>query len=358
MDTAPQPPLTATHPEGEDTNSFARQAAKASAIAPGLIIALSFFCRSILENHQDSSGRSLLLVQAVVSCLFMIAGLVFGILALVFMKPGGRGTIIFRACAGILMSSLFLAIFVPNFIRARAKAIAQRKSYDQIRTASHDFQREAAEAVKEGRSADVTRFQKSLDQAAKSAEGEPAAIMRGTSAYVQRLQTIQASYTKAADDFTAGHVLRVSDLTQRDQLQSRKAIVQKFLDANASLKDLVKNNEETFKEELRRQHVSPNGIASALAGFRKPAAAQTPLVLEIRDTDRRLGDATLGVLNLLDSKWGQWKCNTANGNLIFNSPSALETYNTYLSEIDSAREDQHLAQEKLGNLINEQVSMR
>jgi hypothetical protein len=129
--------------------------------------------------------------------------------------------------------------------------------------------------------------------------------MKGTSAYVQKIQTVQASYTRAVDAFSTAHVLRVSDLTARDQLQARKVIVQKFIEANAAVKDLVRHNEETFREELSKQHVSPAGMASALAGFHKPAAAQTPLVLEIRDTDSRMGNATLGVLNLLDSNWGQ-----------------------------------------------------
>jgi len=354
METIP-PPLSASQPNADDHNSFARQAAKASAIAPGLIIALSFCCRSILENHQDGSGRSLMLVQAAVSCVFTVAGLIFGVLALVFMKPGGRGTIIFRACTGILMSSLFLAIFIPHFIRARDKAMARRKSYDEIQAASQDLKRDAAQALKDGRPADVTRFQQSLDKAAKSGEGEPAAIMKGTSAYVQKIQTVQASYTRAVDEFSTAHVLRVSDLTARDQLQSRKVIVQKFIEANAAVKDLVRHNEETFREELSKQHVSPAGVASALAGFHKPAAAQTPLVLEIRDTDSRMGNATLGVLNLLDSNWGQWRYNSANGKLSFDSPSTFQTYNAYLSEIDSAKEDQRLAQAKLGNLISEQV---
>jgi len=61
------------------------------------------------------------------------------------------------------MSSLFLAIFIPNFIRARDKAAARRKFYDEIRAASQDLQKEAAQAVKNGRFTDPTRFQQSLD---------------------------------------------------------------------------------------------------------------------------------------------------------------------------------------------------
>src|SRR5438067_7617384 len=163
MNSAP-PPLPSTE-NGTDRNSFSRPAAKASAIAPFLAIGLLQLYN--LKN-QAPRGQLLLLGIDLLACLLIVVGVILGILALICMKSGGRGTIIFRATAGILLSSLLLAIALPNFLHAREKALAERKMYQQVQSAAKDFQSEAVAAVKEGRSADLSNFKQSLDNAGKN----------------------------------------------------------------------------------------------------------------------------------------------------------------------------------------------
>jgi len=352
------PPLPSLHSENDDPNSFSRQAAKASAIAPFLTIALAYGCSGLFKSNQDSSFRVLLLVLSLVFCLMIGGGFISGILALVCMKPGGRGTIVFRALAGMLISSLLLAIAVPNFLKARQQALANRKANAELQSASKDFRSEAVKALKEGRPADLTGFKRRLDETAETSTGEAAALSRGTSAYLKKLQSLQATYNRAASDLTNAHVLRSSDLTEREQLQPRKVVVQQFLNANDTIRGFLKSSDENFRGELVRQQVSPAAVSSALGEFRKSSAAQMPLILEIRKADTRMGEAMLSVLDLLDSNWGQWQYNSASGKLRFNSTTAVQRYNTYLQEIDSAREDQTAAQQKLAALVSQKMSMR
>ncbi|MDB6065807.1 MAG: hypothetical protein JWR26_2015 [Pedosphaera sp.] len=349
------PPLPSTSTE-ENHNSLARQAAKASIIAPLLVLGLSYCCNSVFKNPHDPSGRSIILVQAVVSCLLVVAGLILGIVALVCMKPGGRGPIIFSATAGILMSSLFFAIFVPNFVRAREKALAQRKAYEDVTVASRDLLKKSLTALKEDRSVTPAHLVQTLDNASKGATGDEAALMKGASAYFHKVQILQAAYTKASKELTAAHVLSSDDLTDREQLRARKAVVQKFLDANDTLKNFVRLNEENFQKELVSQNASASGISSAMGGFHETAAIQTPLLVELRTTDTRIGQAMLGVLDLLDSNWGEWRYNATNDRVTFNNTIVLDKYTAYLGEIKSASKDQSTAKNQLAKLVRSQVS--
>src|SRR5437762_321029 len=98
------------------------------------------------------------------------------------------------------MSSLFLAIFIPNFLSAREKALANRKAIEEVHASSRNFQKEAVEAVREGRSVDATSLKQTLDNAGRNATGETAALVKGTSAYMQKLQALQDAYNAAAKE--------------------------------------------------------------------------------------------------------------------------------------------------------------
>lgn len=354
MTTTP-PPLPPTHIEDEDRNSFSRQASKASLVAPLLIVILSYCCQALLANHEYANGHILLAVVELASVVLMVVGLILGLLALILMQPGGRGPIILRASAGIVMSSLLLAIFIPNFLRAREKAIAQRKAYAEVHSPSQDLQKGMVVAAREGKPMDITRLQKSMEDAGKIGTGQDAAIMKASSAYLQKLQVLQQAYVAATEDLTNSHILQASDLTQREQLQARKAVVQKFLAANEAVKSFLESNAENYRQELLDQKVSPAGISKALLGFHKTADPQAPLIREVRETDSRMGRAMVGVLDLLDTDWGRWRYNNTSQRLNFNSTSSLEKYNDYLRELDSAREDQAVAQEKLVSLVSRRV---
>jgi hypothetical protein len=60
-----------------------------------------------------------------IALLLMVAGLVFGVVALLGISKHGMKGILGPALAGIIINLLLLCIFLTNFMAARAKAMQQ-----------------------------------------------------------------------------------------------------------------------------------------------------------------------------------------------------------------------------------------
>jgi ABC-type glycerol-3-phosphate transport system permease component len=121
----PPAPLVRTSPAPSGSAplppSRAQQAAKASWLAPLIVIIFNFVIKSSLPTSQARS-----LVIAVVSLLFYLGGLVLAIYALSQVRSAGRKGVLAPAIAGLILNGLFLILVglvaVSNFSGARAKA--------------------------------------------------------------------------------------------------------------------------------------------------------------------------------------------------------------------------------------------
>jgi len=61
----------------------------------------------------------------------------------------------------------------------------------------------------------------------------------------------------------------------------------------------------------------------------------------------------LGVLDMLDERWGRWRYNKEYDQVQLDWPGALKKYNNFMEEIDSATRDQKEIREQLVNLPNQ-----
>src|SRR6202162_754387 len=110
--------------------SRAQQAAKASWLAPLIVIIFNF----VIKNASLPASQTRSLVIAVVSLLFYLGGLVLAIYALSQVRSAGRKGGLAPALVGLILNGLFLLLVgfvaVSNFQGARTKA-AQRQSFLQ-----------------------------------------------------------------------------------------------------------------------------------------------------------------------------------------------------------------------------------
>jgi hypothetical protein len=107
--------------------SRAQQAAKASWLAPLIVIIFNF----VIKNASLPASQARSLVIAVVSLLFYFGGLVLAIYALSQVRSAGRKGVLAPALAGFILNGPFLFLVgfvaVSNFQGARTKA-SQRQS--------------------------------------------------------------------------------------------------------------------------------------------------------------------------------------------------------------------------------------
>ena len=102
--------------------SRAQQAAKASWLAPLIVIMFNF----VIKNASLPASQARSLVIAVVSLFIYLGGLVLAIYALSQVGSAGRKGVLAPALAGLVLNGLFLLLVcfvaVSNFSGARAKA--------------------------------------------------------------------------------------------------------------------------------------------------------------------------------------------------------------------------------------------
>lgn len=92
--------------------SFAHQAAKLSWACPIIVFGLAVF-----GGHVGSA-----LVIDLIALLFILVGLISGIVALSGISRHGKKGILIPALIGIIINGFLLFIFVTNFVAARARA--------------------------------------------------------------------------------------------------------------------------------------------------------------------------------------------------------------------------------------------
>jgi hypothetical protein len=350
------PPL----PQSDDSeeSSFARQAANACFAAPLILFGLSFLFKSLLEGHRDQSGRSLVLTMGAVSAFILLVGVVMGFLSLILARSGQRGSVFLRSGIGLATSALLIAIAIPNFLEARRKALANKAAWQNVQSATKDLRQQAANALEQGdgHGVNLAKYRSTLNHASQGASGDAALLMKAMNGYLDQIESRQKEYAKVSDELQAARVLQTSDLKTQSQIKERKAKVQKFLDANNSLKSFISQNTVNYRKELVNLKLPPEQVEAATAGFQKTSGPQVPIILQIRAADDRMGVAMLGILDLLNANWDNWHFDQTTRKVRFDDPATLHRYNAYLAEINQAGTDQAMAQDRLLTIMRHPVS--
>ncbi len=192
-------------------------------------------------------------------------------------------------------------------------------------------------------------MQQSLEAASQGASGDTATVAKAGGAYLQRLQPLMKDYAEAAKSLKEPPVLNLSGVERREQLRAKKALVQKFLATNEKLAAFSANPENPFREELEKASVPAKTVEASLVGFRKSIASRSELAVQIRNDDLRIGNALLGMLDLLDANWGRWSYNTQRQKTIFQDDAALDKYISYREEMEAATKEQKRLQMQVVN---------
>ena len=127
MDISTPPPIQTPPPivPGPSTDSFPKQAALFSVIAP-----LVSFGIGIFVQPQVRGNRTAMIVLGLTSMLLIISGFVLGIIALASTKKHGRVGIYGKALAGTCINGLLvllMLISIPGLMKAMDRAKAKQR---------------------------------------------------------------------------------------------------------------------------------------------------------------------------------------------------------------------------------------
>jgi hypothetical protein len=180
--------------------------------------------------------------------------------------------------------------------------------------------------------------------------GDDAIIMQAMANHVTRIQTAMKAYEPAMKAYIGADVLNAATLQEKSAIEPRRQIVRDFLVRNADLTKAITDSEKNIRNDLAKSGLTPTKIELSMKGFKRTADPRNALTLQIRDCDKRLGDATIGAPDLFETHWGKWKYDSTADQIRFDDSQAADEYNAFLNEINTAGETQVKLQGKLVNL--------
>jgi len=337
-----------------DKKSLASQAALASLVAP--LVAFAINAMTTTAAQTSGSTRLSRLVAGLTGGLLIVAGLVFAVIALCGMRRQNRRKILLLSLSGLAINGV-LAVFAVIAFKGEVKRTAeQRKVAEDIRASSRDFQRSVRDSYDpekgitnvDGSSLD--RLNRQFRDASKKMSGDDAIIMQAMANHLSRVQTALKAYEPAMKAYIGAEVLNAATLKQKSEIEPRRQIVREFLARNADLTKVIKDSEKSIRTDLAKSGLTPAKVENSMKAFKRSADPRNALTLQIRDCDKRLGDATIGALDLLEIHWNKWKYDPTESQLKFEETKTADEYNSFLDEISTAGDTQVKLQGKLVNL--------
>jgi hypothetical protein len=345
----PPPLLAISKPSGK---TFAHQAATASLLAPLLAILVS----AASQAAGSQASRIAAVTVGLVSLLFIVAGLIMGIVGLCGIKQNGPRGILGKSVAGLLINGLLLTFFMVGLVIGVGRSFQFRQFTEDLTNTVADMQAGAKQSYdsKNGITnvdfKSMQRLQNQFADAAQTMSGDDALISKAMARYVARMQDQMKKYEDAVTEVRTAKVLDLASLSDREQISTRREVVQNFIAANDEVKVMITNSEDFIRADLTDMNVSSEKIDQVIAGFDVKFAQRSVLDLQIRACDDRMGQGTLAMLDLLETNWGKWNYDPAKNVINFEDTYAQRSYRLSLNEIKNAGMEQVKEQGELVNL--------
>lgn len=354
---AMNPPPLPKPPPAHGGKSFAHHAAHWSVVMP--VLAILIYAAVQAQKLAGTPPPRLVLIAVLwVLILLPATGLVLAIVGLCGIPRHGKRGILGRGIAGVVLNGgiLLLLFIIVVFVAGLANNLKSRQLFQGLKETEQQLQADQRKAfnprtgITNVDTAGMERIRTQLDTGAQTLTGDDARIARVMSSFVARMEDATKKYQSALQELEAAHVLSLPDLVSQNQIAARRETVQQFLDVNADFAGVISNSAASLRANLTAAQVAPDKVDQVLAGFQSKWSVRGPLMLEIRDCDRRAGEGMLGILDVLDKNWGKWDYNPDTKLVKFTDAGAEAAYRQSLIEIRTASQEQVRAQGMLVNL--------
>ena len=350
----PPVPDPSLNPPGK--KSSAHHAASASLLAPLMVIFVSVAFHAVQkDSHMPPIAN---FVAGLCATLLLACGVACAIVGLCGIRQHGSSGILGKSLAGLVINAVLMLVFIGGFVAGVNKGLKSRQAARDLQAAAKDIQAGLRESfdpekgITNFNHEQVDEFQRKLHAASSNLTGDDALVVKATAAHVGRVQVAGRELEAVVKELTEAHILDFSDVTAKDQLQSRRVVVQRFAEVNQKLASVISNSEALFRADLKRLGVSPAVTDSAMRGFHNAAVQRNSLLLQIRAADARMARGMTGILDLLEENWGAWKHDDATGKILFTRTGLVGPYNQFLDEVQTAGQNEINAQRRLINLRN------
>ncbi len=150
------------------------------------------------------------------------------------------------------------------------------------------------------------------------------------------------AYNLASAELKTAGMIDASRLDSREAIARRRALVKSYGEANDTFTEACRTLEQTLHAELVRavpEALARQGTAAVMEGF------DMPLVLRIRDCERRAALLLDGVLNVYDVEFPRWHVN-ADHRVVFDDPAAAAREHRWGQQLQAVMGEERVIQQE------------
>lgn len=190
----------------------------------------------------------------------------------------------------------------------------------------------------------LKEFKSTLEEAAGKLNPEERKPLLAAQELVARIQPQMAEYEATMKALAEARYVAPASIKTVEELKDRRALVQRFDDANEALIRYFKNAERDYRDALGKLGVADNLKQGVLEGFRR--GGNFELNLKIHESNRQLAVSMQEMLKLLNREWGAWRTDER-GAAIFDHEDAVKEFETLQGELTAAAARHDAAEKKL-----------
>ncbi len=335
-------------------HTWAHSAALAGVAAPIIAILLNIAAVSSGSGMRATPSNTAG-IAPMVGTVLVLVGFVCAMLAVCNMERFGRKGLFGRGIVGLVLNGGILSLFMFGVISGISQRVnARQAAHRQITAAVDDVGKNARKYFDSEKGitnvdyAAVEKFRRELDSASKDLDPESARIAKVSIAYVTQMENASRKLQSTLNELQNARVLDMEGVTDKQEIQRRKEIAQRYLAQSENVRAVVTNSYNFYRIELRKLGSSPENIEKHVRTLETSGSRQRQLLLEVRDADATMIKSMLGALDLLEKTWGKWQVES--GKILFENKRHLENFNSCIRDINYAGKAQVEAQRQLVNL--------
>lgn len=184
-----------------------------------------------------------------------------------------------------------------------------------------------------------------LGAATAGAAGEERAYLAAAQAFTGQLAARARDYGTASSNLGLETFFDLTRLDTLEKIATRRDLLEKLRLASASLRELQLNGEAAFRAELEKSRTGSAMIEQVLAGYRRSAQAQLPLLSKLRTLEVEYMGMMREFLDFAAAQLGQWQ--VEDSRLLFTEDAALEHYNTLIARLAENEKAQQAIQQQV-----------
>ncbi len=331
------------------TRNPAQTAARASLIAPLLVIGLSVLMRA--ADVEGPERRIVAIAQGVIALVVLLIGVGAAVYALVASRRYGREGVIGRAVTGLCLNGGMLALglfamgLAMNLAGNRSQVNQGLAELDRQVERLHELNREQIESG-EMRPEAVERIQdmaKVMEETASKGTQREAASMQAMASVLRDAAAHMQTYQSAFDAFNAAGGIDAATLKTLEQIDERLKLLAALDEANEKLDVFHDEAPAELRKKMIDAKVSSDEVIKVHGGFMKTYPLE--LLKGIRQTDRTICAEAKTMLTTLHDQWGRWR--VEGEELLIDDDAAMTTYNRAFESLMAAADKQHQLQQEV-----------